>query len=340
MGLTPGQIFKKILRGEKINFFPKIIPINPPFVDIMKIKNIYGPDAHRDAKLMSELASACNELLSFNAVNVPFDMTVEAEALGCETVWKKGISVTPQVKEQEVEDESVLEFGDDVLQRGRFPVVLEALTMLNQKHRDTIPIISFIEGPFTLGGLAIGLNRMYKYVIKNPEKVMSVLYRLCDLLISYAKSQLDSGADSIIVLDPNVMGLTGQQFQELILPVYQKFTQAINNPLILHICGDVNRLLDLIPESGFAAFSFDYPAVRVESAKKSFGTKMKIIGSVPTISHLLNGTKEDVLNISLEMIKGGVDFLAPSCFTAPETPIENAKAMVEAIDLWNKKIAV
>lgn len=185
----------------------------------MKIKNIYGPDAHRDAKLMSELASACNELLSFNSVNVPFDMTVEAEALGCETVWKKGISVTPQVKEQEVEDESVLEFGDDVLQRGRFPVVLEALTMLNQKHRDTISIISFIEGPFTLGGLAIGLNRMYKYVIKNP--------------------------------------------------------------LILHICGDVNRLLDLIPESGFAAFSFDYPAVRVESAKKSFGTKMKIIGSVP-----------------------------------------------------------
>ena len=108
----------------------------------MRKKNIYWPDAHRDARLMSELASACQEVLSFNAVNVPFDMTVEAEALGCEVVWKDGISSTPQVMDREGEYDSLLNFGDNVLEKGRFPVVFEALALLHEKYMENIPIFS------------------------------------------------------------------------------------------------------------------------------------------------------------------------------------------------------
>jgi MtaA/CmuA family methyltransferase len=335
--LTPKQVFEKILNGEEIDFFPNIIPINPPFVDIMKEKNIYWPDAHRDAKLMSGLASACHEILSFNAVNVPFDMTVEAEALGCEVVWKDGISSTPQVLERHGEDESLLNFGDNVLEKGRFPVVFEALSLLHKKYGGNIPIFSFIEGPFTLAGYIIGLNRIYKTLIKEPKKARSILEQLCSLQVSYARKQLASGADSVIVLDPNAMGLTAKHFMEFIFPLYHNFTRSVDCPLVLHICGNVSKILDYIPGTGFAAFSFDYPAVQLESVKKAFGNKMKIVGSVPTISHLLNGTRDDVFRVSLQMIEGGVDFLAPSCFTAPETPLGNVKAMIEAIDLWNSK---
>ena len=93
----------------------------------------------------------------------------------------------------------------------------------------------------------------------------------------------------------------------------------------------------LIPETGFAAFSFDYPAVQPESVKQALGDTMKLIGSVPTVSHLLNGTREDVFSLSLQMIESGVNLLAPSCFTPPEAPFENVKAMIEAVDHWNRR---
>jgi uroporphyrinogen-III decarboxylase len=62
---------------------------------------------------------------------------------------------------------------------------------------------------------------------------------------------------------------------------------------------------------------------------------MKLIGSVPTITHLLDGTRDEVFSLSLSMIESGVHLLAPSCFTPPESPIENVRAMLEAIDHWN-----
>ena len=143
---------------------------------------------------------------------------------------------------------------------------------------------------------------------------------------------LKNGADTVILLDPNVMGLTAKHFRELILPGYREMTGRITTPLILHICGDTTRILEDIPSSGFAAFSFDYPSTALEDVTGKLGETMGVIGSVPTVSHLLNGTREDVIEVSEKMIKGGVDLLASSCFTPPQTPKENLLAMGEAID--------
>ena len=336
MSLTAAQVLEQLLHGECVSHFPEIIPVNPPITAIMERSGIFWPEAHREAELMADLATACQEMLGFNAVNVPFDMTVEAEALGCEIVWKEGISVTPQVKDREREEDDILDFGDAVFSRGRFPVVLQALSKLRNRHGGTVPLISFMEGPFTIAGLVFGVNRMYKNLIRNPEKSRRILQKLSELAIAYAEHQLNAGADTIIMLDPNAMGLTVHQFDDYLLPLYRTITDRIDKPLILHICGNVNPLLNSIGRSNFAAFSFDFPAVQVESVKNALGDKMKIIGSVPTISHLLNGSRDDVFTLSLEMIDLGVHLLAPSCFTPPEAPFDNVKAMMDAIQHWNQ----
>ena len=336
MSIAAAQMLEQLLHGDEVSHFPEIIPVNPPITAIMHKSGIFWPEAHRDAGLMADLATACQEMLGFNAVNVPFDMTVEAEALGCEIVWKEGISFTPQVKDREREEDDILDFGDAVFSRGRFPVVLQALSKLRDRHAGTVPLIYFMDGPFTIAGVVFGVNGMYKNLIKDKGKSKRILQKLCELVIAYAEHQLNAGADTIIMLDPNAMGLTVQQFDEYLLPLYRTITGRIEKPLILHICGNVNPLLDSIGRSNFAAFSFDYPAVRVESVKNALGDKMKIIGSVPTISHLLNGTRDEVFSLSLEMIKIGVDLLAPSCFTPPEAPFDNVKAMMDAIYHWNQ----
>jgi [methyl-Co(III) methanol-specific corrinoid protein]:coenzyme M methyltransferase len=337
MSLTPIQQVETILAGEDIGFFPNVIPINPPFLDVMTRAGVFWPEAHREPALMARLALATDDILGFNAVNVPFDMTVEAEALGCETVWKKEKTATPQVKDRALEDTGRLEFGDEVLSRGRFPVVLEAVKRLRDTKKNDAAIIPFIEGPFTVACLVAGLNEMFKGMIKDPERARWVLSRCTDLAVRYAKALLENGAHSIIVLDPNVMGLTAARFEEMILPCYEEMSGKIESNVILHICGDVGKILERIPDSGFAAFSFDYPAVSVQQVKAAVGARMKIIGSVPTVTHLLNGKPEEVFEVSTQMIKGGTDFLSPSCFIAPQTPLQNVLAMGEAVRSWNEK---
>lgn len=321
-----------ILNGGKSKSFPSIIPINPPFLEVMEQAGIFWPQAHKEAGQMADLAFQCNEITGFNCINVPFDMTVEAEALGCNTIWKEGKAQTPQVKDQE--NLELLDFDDSILTQGRFPVVLEAIKTIHEKTSD-LPVIPFIEGPFTIACLVGGINRMFKAMIRDKEKAKYILDRCTDLFLMYARAQIASGADSIIILDPNVMGLREKHFEELILPVYERIIKEIEYPFILHICGDVTKLLDLIAQSGFKSFSFDYPYVKIETITEKLSGKMKVIGSIPTISHLLNGTPREVEELSTEMIRKGIDVLAPSCFISPYTPLENARAMKQAIDKWN-----
>lgn len=328
---TMKETLHSILNRTWTGKVPKIVPINPPVVDIMKKAGVYWPEAHRKPDLMAGLSSACHELLGLNAVNVPFDMTVEAEALGCRTVWKDGITVTPQVVEGKGEQFDI-DTSEDILGKGRFPVVLEAVRLLVEKYGKTVPVIPFCEGPFTLACLVRGLNDMYKIMIRKPDEAASILLQSTTLITRYMEALLKNGADTVILLDPNVMGLTAKHFRELILPGYKEMTGRIATPLILHICGDTTRILEDIPSSGFAAFSFDYPSTALEDVVEKLGKTMGVIGSVPTVSHLLNGTREDVIEVSEKMIQGGVDLVAPSCFTPPQTPMENLRAMGEAID--------
>jgi [methyl-Co(III) methanol-specific corrinoid protein]:coenzyme M methyltransferase len=273
-------------------------------------------------------------VLGFNAVNVPFDMAVEAEALGCELIWKEGISATPQVRERSP-GEGLAGFDEAALERGRVPVVLEAIALLRKRYGDTIPVVPFFEGPFTLAGMVGGVNGIYRHLLRNPERAREELKTMCRVIIPYARLQLDAGADTAIMLDPNVMGLTRKQFVAFVLPLYREITAAVGSPLILHICGNVTPLLDALSTTGFAAFSFDYPAVSVRDVRAALSHSMKIIGSVPTVTHLLQGTPDKVLEISLGMIEQGVDLLAPSCFTPPEAPLENVRAMRRAIEHFN-----
>ena len=150
---------------------------------------------------------------------------------------------------------------------------------------------------------------MYKMLIKNPTQAITVLDKISDLCIQFGNEVLKRGGDIIHLSDPFCQGLTDQTFKQFIIPIYRKISESIRGPIYLHICGKTSKLLRHIPDSGFFGFSFDSPAVSIEQVKNEIGNKMKLIGSVPTVSHILEGTRQDVFYKSLECIHAGVDFL-------------------------------
>ena len=91
-----------------------------------------------------------------------------------------------------------------------------------------------------------------------------------------------------------------------------------------------------LPDSGFDAFSFDSGGVDLKKIKEAVGQKIKIVGSIPTVSHLLEGNEGDVFKETISMIKEGIDILAPSCGLPQYSPLKNVLEMSKAIDYYNK----
>jgi len=70
------------------------------------------------------------------------------------------------------------------------------------------------------------------------------------------------------------------------------------------------------------------------------GSELRLVGSVPTLSHLLNGTREDVIEKTIEQIEDGVDIISPSCGIPQYSPLENIRAVSEGIAIYNSRKGV
>lgn len=337
---SPKEELKIILNGQNLGYFPRSIPVFGPVVDLMKITGAFFPEANYEAKPMAKLALAAHELADWNAIMMPWASTIEMEALGCKVNIKNNIEDYPQFEKPVFEDIDRITFKNNILGKGSFPAIFEAIAIVRdkivKKHNDAIPVICMFQGPFTIASYSIGFEKMFKYMIKDNKKAAKALDTISDLCITYAIKMLKSGGDFVLMSDPVSEGLGNNEFGEIMLPVLKKITANININKMIHICGKTNRILEHLSETGFDGYSFDYPKIQIDFLRQTVKNKMKIIGSVPTVTHLLEGSYSDVFDMSLFMIKSGVDILAPSCGLSTLTPIENIKAMSAAIKYWNE----
>jgi len=293
------------------------------------------PEAFSHPTQMANLAESAHTLAGFEGIRLPFDLCIEAEALGC-GIKPPGRETPPSVVKPAFENFDSLKMPPEIFSRGRFGGVFEAAAGLRKKYEKSVPIYGGITGPFSLAGHLWGANKLLKGTIKNPGTVKNVLKSVGEFNIIYANRLLDAGCHFIVLIDPAASGdlISEKTFQTFLLPVYQEIHKRILGKTILHICGNTNKLLRLIAETGFEGFSFEGPTVSAETARETIGKKMILIGNIPTKT-LLMETAENVVRDAEAAMRGGVDLLAPACGVALQTPLANLKAMAQAVHSTN-----
>jgi uroporphyrinogen decarboxylase len=102
--------------------------------------------------------------------------------------------------------------------------------------------------------------------------------------------------------------------------------------VVIHICGDTSKILDMLAEYEPCGFELDYKTDAVK-AKQTTGKGHVLFGNIDPSGVLAQGTIEQVREASRKLISvwkpGGRFILNAGCAIPWTTPPENIRALVE-----------
>jgi len=322
------------LKGEEVDKVPVCSVTQTGIVELMDEVGAPWPKSHTDAELMAKLAIANHELSGLEAVRVPYCLTVLVEAMDCEInmgTKNRQPSVTGHPYPKSLDGAAV---PADLLQKGRIPAVLEAIKIIREKLGPDVPIIGGMEGPITVASDLVSVKSFMKWSIKKPELFEQALDLATEASVLYANAMVEAGADIISVADPVASPdlMSPDSFRDFLMPRLQKFASEVDSVTILHICGNVNPVINYMADCGFEGLSVEEKIGDVKKAKEVIGYRARLVGNISSPFTLLPGPVEKINTEARQALVDGIDVLAPGCGIAPMTPLENIKAMVAARD--------
>ena len=339
--LTARERVLKLFAGEEIDRPPCFSGMGNVTAEGLKKFGYKFAAVHSDAKMMANSAASSYKLFGFECAVVPFDLCVEAEALGCEINVYSHLEdiLYPTIKTKLVntEDEMDMQIPPDLAGRGRIPMMREVIGHLKGDIGNDVAIGAHVLGPFTLAGQIMELNTLLKLSFKKPDKVGKLLDMLADALIVIAREYEAAGVDYITVREMGATSdvLSPRVFKSLILPYLKKICSGLTKNSVIHICGKTNDIALFMLESGANAISVDQKNDIVETRKK-IGEDALLFGNYDPYNILVSGTEEQVRETIKGCMDNGVSAVWPGCDIWPTVPPENFLAMMDEVKKYRR----
>ncbi len=326
----------KLFAGEEVDRPPCFSGMGNVTTEGLKSLGQKFAATHLDAKMMAAAAASTFKLFGFECGVLPFDLCIEAEALGCEiNVYAHSEDLLyPTIKKKLIHNEAEMEISipSNISERGRVPLMRDAIGLLKKDIGSQTAIGSYVLGPFTLAGQVMELNDLLKLSFKKPDKIGKLLDQLSDVIIQVAGEYEKAGVDYITVREMGATSdvLSPRVFKSLILPYLKKIFDKLTVPSVLHICGKTNDIAPFMVESGARAISVDQKNDVAETRKK-LGPKTLIFGNYDPYNVLVAGTPEQVRVTINKCMDDGVSAVWPGCDIWPTVPVDNFTTMMDQV---------
>lgn len=341
MELTPRDRVLNLFNRGELDYIPVFSGQGNITIHGLKQAGCNFPEIHTDAKKMAAMAASTYRLFGYECAVVPFDVGVEAEALGSTlNFYTHQVDILYPTVSKPVSEKLVdldLQVPNTLSEAGRIPLVMEAIRLLKDDVGNELAIGAYVLGPYTLAGQLVDLSDLSKSAYKKQELTYSVLDKLADLLIEIIGLYKEAGIDYISVREmgagPDI--LSPRLFDTLILPHLQKIFANTDLHSVLHICGDTNLIVDRLPLAGADAISVEKKNDMAETRKK-LGPDVLIFGDIDGFGLLVEGTPDEVEEGVKQAIEKGANAIWPGCDIWPTAPKENMEAMMRAVRKYGK----
>ncbi len=211
--------------------------------------------------------------------------------------------------------------------------IVESIRRLSAAYPQKL-VTATVNGPVTVAGQLLGLERMLLLTIENPHALRGILPKVTRRLIEFMEAQVRAGARYVSINEPSGSLLPPAAFRELCLPRLQELFRAATRPNHLHICGQTNGHLEALAEVGAHAVSVD-AMVDMERAARLFGPQTAVCGQLESAGVLLRGTAAEVARETaamLDRMSRHPNYIpATSCAVPRSTPAENVQAFIDTV---------
>lgn len=309
------------------------------------------PGAQLIGKTVEELVrSGHNQALCMKAIADKFDtgaafslmdLSVEAEAFGAKVIYSSDDIPTMHGAlihdEEEAEALTVPEVG-----AGRTGECVNGIREASELITDR-PVLAGIIGPYSLAGRLLDMTEIMILCYEEPEMVETVLEKVTQFLIAYAKAMKEAGANGIAMAEPAAGLLSPSLMAEFSNPYVERIRSAVEDENFLflyHNCGTVIPLMKELSDLQVRAYSFGN-AIDIEEALKTLPQDRLVIGNIDPAGILRNASPEIIRRETAALLERCSKYpnfvLASGCDIPPQTPMENLEAFFEAAQRFAEK---
>lgn len=300
-------------------------------------------DLCKNPALCAEVAVTAVERLKVDAAIIFSDLLPILEPMGLELEFGQGEGPLIHNPVREAADvDRVLELTST-----------EALDYVMQTVKQTraalpaeLPLLGFAGAPFTLASYAIegGGSRNYLFtktlMYRDRGAWDALMGRLVRAIAAYANAQIAAGVQAIQLFDSWVGCLSPDDYRRYVLPHSRSLIQQITAGVpVIHFGTGNPALTPLLSEAGGDVIGVDWRS-RLDDAWRAIGPTRGIMGNLDPL--VLLADKSEIRRRAKEILDqaagrpGHIFNLGHGVL--PQTPVENAIALVEAVKEWSVKM--
>lgn len=217
---------------------------------------------------------------------------------------------------------------------------LEALERMREAAGEVVDIAPSIGGPFTIAANLRGVEYFLRDLRKEPEQVKRLLRLVTDTVKSCV-DMMGPYVDGFRMADPVASPalISPKYFRELVYPYHVEIMKYAEEKTgkapSLHICGNTRKVWEYFCEMPIRAISLDN-IIDLEEAKRELGGRMTIVGNLPPVECLLEGSEEELRAEVRKEVRMGADSLkgyisASGCDVPYQTDFRK-------LDIWMDEI--
>lgn len=294
-------------------------------------------DSNLQAKGMKLIADRVDASASVSLM----DLSLEAECFGS-TIRYSDDEVPTVIgsiisTEEEAEALKIPEIG-----AGRTSIYIEAIEKACKLITDR-PVFAGIIGPFSLAGRLLDVTEAMIYCYEEPDMVHTLLEKVTEFLIKYAKAYKAVGAHGIVMAEPLAGLLSPALAEEFSSEYVKKIIDAVQDDnflVIYHNCGNSTiQTIDSILSTGSAAYHFGN-AISMAEMMTHIPEDIIAMGNVDPAGEFRNGTPESIREATLKVMDACCKYpnfvISSGCDIPPLSKWENIDAFFATVTEFYK----
>ena len=326
------QLYHNLLKGkinkERVFFRPILMHFAARFN-----KPTYGKFAS-DYKALVESNIRAMEYFDTDMVSLISDPYRETSAFGAPIEYiDEGVPRCLEKIVKTMDDVRNLS-SPDVSKCERTLDRIKGAQYFQQLLKGTVPVSGWIEGPLAEACDLAGVSEMLLNLMIDPD-FSNILMDKCMITAKdFAKAQIEAGCDLIGIGDAICSQIDKDSYDIYVKERHIElisFVHECGAAVKLHICGDINHLLESLKDVNSDIIDLDWQ-VDPELARKKLGDEVVLGGNINPVK-VQEKSEEEVYNLSRALVDKYKDekyLLAAGCEITVLTPHQNLMAMRRA----------